>query len=164
MGTGLNVLLSVAESKQHALSIQYTALEPYPLPLSLASELNYAKSGKLEAYQKLFNDIHTDDWCTPVMLYPGFVFKKLKSTIQEMVLQNNCFQLVYFDAFSPAVQPEMWTSAVFAKIFTAMVSAGILVTYCAKGSVKKLLKEAGFRVESLQGPPGKREITRAIKP
>jgi tRNA U34 5-methylaminomethyl-2-thiouridine-forming methyltransferase MnmC len=91
-----------------------------------------------------------------------FKLSKLKNTLQNVQFLDK-FNLVYFDAFGPSVQPEMWTDEVFSKIRDAMTENGILVTYCAKGSVKRTLKNIGFEIESLQGPPGKREMVRAIK-
>ncbi len=162
LGTGLNALLTFIEAEKSASHIYYTAVEAYPLSIDLAGQLNYIDCLNAEKYQSVFNAVHSCEWDKPVMLSNQFTIRKIKNTIQQAILENK-YDLIYFDAFGPPVQPEMWIEEVFAKIYAAMADKGYLVTYCAKGEVKRTLKKVGFAVESLKGPPGKREMVRAQK-
>ncbi|HRY33615.1 MAG TPA: tRNA (5-methylaminomethyl-2-thiouridine)(34)-methyltransferase MnmD [Bacteroidales bacterium] len=163
-GTGLNTLLTFKENCQRHLKIRYVAIEPEPLGEEHLKLLNYpGKIGSCDERVTFFK-IHTTPWDFPYYLSEDFILFKLHEKIQEVLLGEGKFDLVYFDAFSPEVQPEMWQADVFGKIFTAMVPGGLLLTYSAKGEVRRTLKHCGFSVESVPGPPGKREITRAQKP
>ncbi len=161
LGTGLNVLLTLLESQNSSLKINYTAIEPQPIDTTVVNKLNYTQLLKNETLQPFFEKIHSCDWALPAKLSENFTFLKIKKTVQDYELVNK-YDLIYFDAFGPRVQPELWTEEVFSKIYAATKPTGILVTYCAKGEVKRTLKKVGFTVESLQGPPGKREMIRAI--
>lgn len=167
LGTGLNALLTMIASQQLKLSIDYTALEAYPVNMDLVRALNYtdlltSTVHPKAALQQLFDAIHLSEWDQVTSFSEKFKLHKIKNTLQNAQFQVK-YDLVYFDAFGPSVQPEMWTDEVFSKIGDAMEENGILVTYCAKGSVKRSLKKMGFEIQSLQGPPGKREMIRAIK-
>lgn len=162
-GTGLNVLLTLADPAISGRKITYTALEPYPLPAELVAELNYHTIPGLEPYYEDFLKMHLQPFSLPQKLREGFFFTKLNVKAEESQLPVSTYNLVYFDAFSPNVQPELWSPDVFRAIYLSMKPGGILVTYCAKGSVKRILKMVGFRVENLPGPPGKSQITRAVK-
>jgi tRNA U34 5-methylaminomethyl-2-thiouridine-forming methyltransferase MnmC len=155
LGTALNALLTVQQYPD--IKIHYTALEPYPLTAEVYEQLNYAG-------RDILLDLHRCAWSVPFALTPQFVFQKLSSTLAMSTLPKAYFDVVYFDAFAPNSQPELWTVEAFEKIFHAMTEHAVLVTYCAKGQVKRNLKAAGFTVESLAGPPGKREMVRALKP
>ena len=157
-GTGLNALLTVLNSKD--LDIHYTGLEPFPVDQHILDQLNYAalEEGSLE----LFNKIHQAEWESAQEVNSGFHLFKSKSTIQDLESQEK-FDLVFFDAFAPRPQPEMWTLKVFKKVHALMNDKAILVTYCAKGEVRRTMMEAGFTCERLEGPPGKREMLRATK-
>ncbi len=160
-GTGLNAWLSAQHGTPLAGTIFYTTLEPFPLDHSIWSKLNYAgETGD----QYLFNAIHTAEWNQQISLTPGFTLNKIKQTIQTAALPKAHYDIIYFDAFAPEKQPEMWKPSIFDKVVNALKPGGILVTYCAKGQVKRDLKSVGFRIETLQGPPGKREMIRATKP
>lgn len=162
LGTGLNAYLTLVEAyNKKASRINYTAIEPYPLQSDIVNQLNYTTliGGAFTA--KYFSDIHSSAFENTIDLLPNFQFTKHNCLLSEMVF-NNQFDIIYFDAFSPNVQPELWTKAVFEKLYQAMKPNSILVTYCAKGEVKRNLKSVGFIVESLPGPPGKREMVRAI--
>lgn len=163
-GTGLNCLLTYASNVAHSTSktIHYTALEPFPVAPELVEQLNYTDLIKPACVQQ-FKAFHQYQQIENNEIDPTFFLTKSTQTVQEFQIQSANVDLIYFDAFAPAIQPEMWTSAVFNKLFSLLNPGGILVTYCAKGEVKRNLKSAGFIVESLPGPPGKREITRAIK-
>lgn len=160
MGTGLNVFLTYMENCKLKKIISYHALEPNVLSENIISQLNYVEI--IGKNSDIFQRIHNSDWNKIIDFGNRFSFKKYHNSIQNVSLINK-YNLIYFDAFAPDKQPELWTLEIFKKIFNYMKSNSILVTYCAKGTVKKILKEAGFVIESLKGPPGKREMTRAIK-
>lgn len=162
-GTGLNVLLTLADIAVGGRKVRYTALEPYPLDAELAAKLNYCEIPSLETYHETFLKIHLQPFGITQEIGEAFFFTKLKEKAELTNFPASTYHLVYFDAFSPDIQPELWTPEVFQAIFGSMKPGGILVTYCAKGSVKRAMKGAGFRVESLPGPPGKNQITRAVK-
>ena len=162
-GTGLNVLLTLADSAITGRIVSYTTLEPYPLQVELASELNYDKIAGLAHYHDDFLKMHFQPFGHQMEVREKFFFTKLNVKVEEVNFPLSTYNLVYFDAFSPNIQPELWTVEVFSAIYACMKPGGILVTYCAKGDVKRALKRVGFRVENLPGPPGKLQITRAIK-
>ena len=107
--------------------------------------------------------MHTCDWESFYILSPFFTLRKQNVKLQDVLFDNE-FDLIYFDAFAPRVQPELWTEQIFTSMYKALNPGGVLVTYCAKGSVKRALKYVGFELQSIPGPPGKREMSRAIKP
>ena len=166
-GTGLNALLTYIEAEKLNIKINYTSLEAYPLSTDLVNELNYAElltdfSNKEFALQNIFQKLHTCDWGNDNLLSKNFTLRKIKNRLQEINFEHT-FDLIYFDAFGPRVQPEMWAEGLFEKIIAATNPNGCLVTYCAKGEVKRTLKKVGFVVETLPGPPRKREMVRGIK-
>ena len=161
-GTGLNAFLTFIENRIAEKEVHYTALEAYPLEDDLLSQLDYVKTIGAEKQVEEFRKIHHCAWGGEVSLSGNFKIHKIQAKLQE-ILFDRAFDLIYFDAFSPRVQPNLWTEEIFVKMNESMNPGGILVTYCAKGSVKRALKAGGFMVESLPGPPGKREMTRAKK-
>jgi tRNA U34 5-methylaminomethyl-2-thiouridine-forming methyltransferase MnmC len=161
LGTGLNAILTFSEAKKTDVIINYTAIEAYPIPIDLANELNYIELLNEQNNQSIFSAIHSCEWNKQNVLSDRFNFCKIKNTLQQFIF-NDTYHLIYFDAFGPQVQPEMWTEDIFTKLYAATKQNGCLVTYCAKGEVKRTLKKVGFSVESLQGPPGKREMVRAV--
>lgn len=163
LGTGLNALLSILETKKLPLTINYTCIEPFPIDIELAKQLNYLELlNENGNYNSIFNNIHNCDWEKDIAISKNFNLHKIKNKLQEVSFTKT-FDLVYFDAFGPPTQPEMWTEEIFQKIYTATNLKGILVTYCAKGVVKRTLKKVGFTVETLPGPARKREMLRALK-
>jgi tRNA U34 5-methylaminomethyl-2-thiouridine-forming methyltransferase MnmC len=162
-GTGLNALLSVIEAKKQRRVIKYVAIEPEPLDPEIIKNLNYCELiGGTEAagyYKKL----HAAGWAYPSYLSDYFIISKIQANLEDVLLNDNQFHLVYFDAFGPDVQPEMWTEQIFDKLFRCLKPGGILVTYSCKGSVKRALKSVGFNIQKLPGPAGKREVVRAEK-
>ncbi len=162
-GTGLNAFITYQHQKDQSQVIDYTGLEAFPLALELVNQLNYLELLKAGALQNVFQQMHTSSWNTPVAINEKFQLLKLHDQIQTASFAH-LFDLVYFDAFGPRVQPECWTHEVFERVYATMASEGVLVTYCAKGVVKRTLKAVGFELEALEGPPGKREMTRATKP
>ncbi len=162
-GTGLNALLSCLEAERLSVSINYVTTEPFPLDKTVHSQLNYGERIAEPGVQDLFAKIHSAAWNLPVQITAHFTLNKIERTIQELKLSSALFHLVYFDAFSPEVQPEMWTEGIFEKLYDCLATGGVIVTYCCKGTVKRALKSSGFMIEKLPGPPGKRDILRATK-
>lgn len=161
MGTGLNVWLSALALKGSNTKVFYTAVEAYPLALSEIENINYPKL--LGEGRELFNQIHQTEWEVPNELSDELVLLKRKTKLQELKFEQQ-YDLVYFDAFAPEKQPELWEEAVFKKVFDAMNVRGVLVTYCVKGVIRRRLQALGFKVEKLPGPTGgKREMLRAEK-
>jgi len=160
-GTGLNALLTFVEANKSNISIYYTGIEKYPLERTITDSLNY-ESIIDPAWKGMFKLIHDSQWQQEVLIKPGFILKKVQCDMHEMGEVDE-FDLVYFDAFAPEKQPELWTEDLFNHIFLSMRSNSILTTYSSKGTVRRNLEAAGFRVEKIPGPPGKREMTRAYK-
>ena len=160
-GTGLNAFLTAVEASSHSRKISYTSIEKYPVPLSIIDGLNYKDffSGK---HGYLFERIHECKWNIPEVISNNFTLTKIKGDLTVCEIEGS-FDLIYFDAFGPDKQPEMWTDEVFKKISGITARNGILVTYSAKGSVQRILKKNGFEVILLPGPPGKRQVIRAVK-
>ncbi len=161
-GTGLNAWLSLREAGKRKIPVHYTALEPFPVePLSL---LQLAEAD-LQNRELQFSDLetmHLSPFNTDVAITPFFTLHKLKTSI-ELLDAARTFDIVYFDAFGPQVQPEIWQTEIFRKLFNAMQNDAVLVTYSAKGAVRRSMQEVGFSVERIPGPKGKREMLRAIK-
>ncbi|MEA4935389.1 MAG: tRNA (5-methylaminomethyl-2-thiouridine)(34)-methyltransferase MnmD [Paludibacter sp.] len=160
-GTGLNAFLTQLETELSGQEVHYTAIELYPLSTASASLLNYPD---LLAPEKkdTFYQLHTSPWQNHIQLTSQFELCKIKEDYSSMTLTGN-FDLIYFDAFSPEKQPEMWTEERFRMIYCCCSPSAILTTYCAKGNVRRALQSAGFQVERIPGPPGKREMLRARK-
>ena len=159
-GTGLNALLTLQASIVEDLKIHYTTLEAFPIEEDIWSKLNYA--GTVDA-KGWFEKVHHAEWNQLVEITQDFQLQKLHTTLQQVELEKNRFDLIYFDAFAPNKQPEMWQVSMLLKIVDAMKPGGVFVTYCAKGQLKRDLKSLGLVVETLDGPPGKKEMVRATK-
>lgn len=160
-GTGLNALLTWREARERELTVYYEALEPFPLHTAEWDALGYGDL--LGGLGPVYRELHTCPWDEPVPISPHFTLRKRRAALSGYTCAPGTFNLVYFDAFAPRVQPELWTVDAFRKIHSCMAEGGVLVTYCARGEVKRNMRAAGFRVERLPGPPGKREMTRAIR-
>lgn len=161
-GTGLNAFATFLESKKRNLNIRYTGVEAYPISVNQAMQLNYAAMIEPPENTGFFVNLHQLPWNVASQLNDHFKIEKVLKKFEEIDFERQ-FDIVYFDAFAPDAQPELWSDEMMEKMFRALLPDGILVTYCAKGSVKRSLKKAGFSVEALPGPPGKREMTRATK-
>ncbi len=161
-GTGLNALLTWERSRSAPLRVAYTALEPYPLDEQCVRGLNYPEQLPEAGARVAFETIHRCGWEMPQQIDGHFSLLKLRCCFSDFEPEGD-FDLVYHDAFSPAVQPELWTRDVFAKLAGCMSPGAVLVTYCAKGEVRRHLRSVGLTVERLPGPPGKREMTRATQ-
>lgn len=162
LGTGLNALLTLKEMENSPGCIYYEALEPYPLTPGECQELTKTNRSHPTWHEQSFQSIHFGNWDQQIRLNKNFTLVKRQLKLQNFVPSRG-FHLVYYDAFAPAVQPELWTTSVFEKLFHAMGEGGLLVTYCSKGTVRRALETAGFQVEKLPGPAGKKEMTRAWK-
>lgn len=156
-GTGLNAALTQMEAVLHGRQVIYESWEKFPLPNQVWEKLNY---GAILGHPEVFKALHQAPWNEPAEVGSGFTLIKRTGDLLVDVLSGT-FDLIYYDAFAPSKQPEMWTLDVLRKVTSALAPGGILVTYCAKGQVKRDLASLGLAVETLPGPPGKKEMTRA---
>lgn len=160
-GTGLNALLTAVECRNDKRTVNYTSIEKFPLPENIIMSLNHflyaGEDGK-----SIFKSIHSSKWNDEIRIHSNFFLKKIGGDITVDRIEG-LFDLVYFDAFGPAKQPEMWTKEVFGKITETIRKNGVLVTYSSRGEIKRILRSCGFDVSLLPGPPGKRQMIRAIK-
>lgn len=159
-GTGLNCLLSQQYAQKHSVNIKYVGLELYPIDQAVLGSLNYT-NGNAEL-SKVFKDIHNLPFETIEVLDQYFSLEKRKIDFKNFNCREQ-FDLIYYDAFGPGTQPDLWDEDMMRIVSQNIKVGGILTTYCAKGSFKRALKSQGFQIEPLPGPPGKREITRAAK-
>jgi tRNA U34 5-methylaminomethyl-2-thiouridine-forming methyltransferase MnmC len=159
-GTGLNAWLTLQRAQELNTNIIYTSLETFPLPATLWPSLNYAAGS---AYEDQFLKLHQAAWNKSEEITPFFTLQKVEQSLQNFETFAKQFDIVYFDAFAPNKQPELWEAPVLGKVAGMLLLDGVFVTYCAKGQLKRDLKSFGLQVESLAGPPGKREMVRASK-
>lgn len=162
LGSGLNAFMTLLEAERRNLTVRYTALELFPLNEKDLADLDYAAILQAADRQTDFLALHSANWYQALPLSEHFCFEKKREPI-ESFCHPDAFDLIYYDAFAPQAQPELWSSEVMCRMFDSLKIDGALVTYCAQGEFKRNLKKAGFLVETLQGPPGKREMTRALK-
>ncbi len=162
MGTGLNVYMTYLEAQKRALNINYVAVEAFPITIEQAKDLNYPEQLKNPETVDDFMKIHASNWNETVVLNEDFNLVKVDKKFEDLTYSNQ-FDIIYFDAFAPSFQPELWTVELLQIMYNALKSEGVLVTYCAQGQFKRNLKSIGFTVEPIPGPPGKREMTRANK-
>lgn len=159
-GTGLNAYMSYLEAERLNLQLHYTAVEAYPIVAEQWKSLNYAE--QLQKDTATFQRFHSSPWNEAQQIGEHFTLLKLQERFENLTFEPQ-FDAIYYDTFAPDTQPELWEQALFQSMYDALLPDGILVTYCAKGVVKRTLKSVGFEIEALKGPPGKREMTRAIK-
>ena len=160
-GTGLNTLLTIVESRKENRKVSYTTIEKYPLKAEIISNLNYPDRLGTGA-KAIFDTIHNTSWFENVQLDDNFSLRKIEGDLTEQIPAGQ-FDLIYFDAFGPDKQPEMWTKDIIKQISIITAPGGVFVTYSARGELKRNLRGCGFSVTALPGPRGKRHITRAIK-
>lgn len=161
-GTGTNALLTEEFASDNNIKIRYESLEAYPLSQEEATA--FAKSLKLsETRHALFVQLHKAEWDKEVEINKNFSLLKRHARLEEYDIESAA-DLIYYDAFAPNAQAYLWEKEIFEKMYAQLKPGAMLVTYCAKGVVKRTLKAVGFEVESIPGPPGKREMTRAYKP
>jgi tRNA U34 5-methylaminomethyl-2-thiouridine-forming methyltransferase MnmC len=160
-GTGLNAILTLKEAVENKVEINYTTLEPFPLNDKIVAQLNHPSLFQDDFLKEKFYDLHSCEWDKSNSLASYFNFRKVREKI-ETYSPTSKFDIVYYDAFAPSKQAEVWDINNLKKMKELLTKGGILITYCSSGKFKRDLKEAGFSVESLPGPLGKREITRGI--
>lgn len=162
-GTGLNAYLTCLYALKNKQSVVYYAIEKYPLKVNDILTLNYSSILATESYEdEIFMQLHAAEWGKPIEINSSFSLFKIRGDA-SLFVPDFFYDLIYFDAFAPEKQPEMWTYEIFRRLYNKLNHGGILVTYCVKGDVKRALKKAGFEIKKLPGPPGKREVLRALK-
>ncbi|MDR2037375.1 MAG: tRNA (5-methylaminomethyl-2-thiouridine)(34)-methyltransferase MnmD [Bacteroidales bacterium] len=152
-GTGLNAFLTLQQAEKLNRPTYYEAIELYPVEGSIMKNISTDET---------FLQLHASEWDQAIKITDHFILNKRKGDLTDIAFSNN-FDVIYFDAFSPEVQPEMWTTDIFSKLYSITHSKGVLTTYCAKGAVRRNLQSIGYAVERLPGPKGKREILRGRK-
>lgn len=163
LGTGLNCFLTYLAAEETGRTVHYTGIERYPLSEDTLRRLDYP-SVIGHGHEADYFAIHQAPWGVDVAVSPRFTLHKLEGDFTRMQFGRGGYDLIYFDAFAPEKQPEMWEQGLFDNLYRSLNEGGILTTYCAKGMVRRMLQAAGFFVERLPGPPGgKREILRASK-
>lgn len=158
-GTGLNALLTAIFADQMNVHINYHSIEAFPLTADEVAMLNY---GTLLQQVSIFSRMHAAPWNTVTPIHPKFGLYKHHCELSFFITQES-FHIIYYDAFAPTAQPELWTVEIFERLYRLLKPEGILVTYCSKGVVRRAMEAAGFKVTKLQGPPGKREMVRASR-
>lgn len=161
-GTGLNALLSYYEAERSKVKVMYTGVEAYPVSKEELSALDYAENLAEENSADIFEKLHQAEWEKRCEISSFFSLQKEEKFFSEITATGE-FDLIYFDAFGPRVQPDLWSEEVFRNMYRVLRQNGVLVTYSAKGDVRRAMQTAGFNVERLPGPPGKREMLRATR-
>lgn len=161
-GTGLNAFITLLEAEKLNLKINYVGVEAYPVSTEEIKLLNYTKELKAEPRDSVFRALHDVSWNKKHDITPAFSIEKQQKFFAE-IKDEATSNLIYFDAFGARVQPELWTEPIFESMYKALKPKGVLVTYAAKGSVRRAMQAVGFTVERLEGPPGKREMLRGTK-
>lgn len=162
-GTGLNALCTMNELKDSKVKVNYIGIEPFPIDMSILKQLNFAEFFDFSDFDEIYNYIHTKPKNNPHYLTENFILNIIEAKIQDVHFQDLVFDLVYFDPFKPASQPELWSELIFKKVYNSMAMGGILVTYSSCNNTQIALKSAGFKVEKVVGPKGKKEIIKATK-
>ena len=161
-GIGLNAFITFLESKKNKQKIDYVGVEGFPISPEEVLQMNYVDQLKANQFESEFKIMHTSDWEENVTISDTFRLTKRKQLFND-INDKDQFDIIYFDAFGYRVQPELWSVEIFTKMFNALKEGGILVTYACRGPIKNAMKEAGFKIEKLAGPPGKREMLRGWK-
>jgi tRNA U34 5-methylaminomethyl-2-thiouridine-forming methyltransferase MnmC len=161
-GTGLNAFITYLEAKKSNQTIDYVGVEAYPVEVVEALQMNYVS--ELDVFNEItiFSKMHESNWDEKEVISNNFSLTKRKQFFED-ITDENTFDLIYFDAFGFRVQPELWSLEIFIKMYKALKTNGVLVTYACRGSIKRAMLECGFKVEKLPGAPGKREMLRATK-
>lgn len=163
-GSGLNALLTCLEVQSNeSKNIKYVGIESNPLSVEELKLMNFSEQIKDKNYHSLFGEIQSGKWNELIQISTNFELLKIESKLQEFDFSAHTFDLIYYDAFGPRAQSEMWEKSIFQPLYDILSPNGMLVTYCAQGQFKRHLKEIGFNVQTRPGPPGKREMTTAKK-
>lgn len=160
-GTGLNAFITFLETKTKE-QVKYVGVEAYPVAAEEVSQMNYASQLDAASEQSVFDLLHSSNWDIEYSITDNFNLTKRKQFFQD-ITDENCYNLIYFDAFGFPLQPELWSEAIFQKMYDALLPNGVLVTYACRTPIRKAMLTAGFSVEKLPGAPGKREMLRATK-
>jgi tRNA U34 5-methylaminomethyl-2-thiouridine-forming methyltransferase MnmC len=160
-GTGLNALLAAQFAIENEVNIKFTTIEPFPLAMEVIKQLNYASSIGQDDLNDVFEELHTSKWEEKVKINSFFSIHKINTKLEDFQT-NEKFDVLFFDAFAPSKQAELWMAALMQKCFNLLKVGGVFTTYSAKGQLKRDLKSVGFEVETLPGPPGKKEMVRGI--
>jgi tRNA U34 5-methylaminomethyl-2-thiouridine-forming methyltransferase MnmC len=161
-GTGLNAFITFLEAQQKQQKIDYVGVEAYPVDAKEVLAMNYVDELEAGNFESIFQKMHEVEWDQKNEISSEFSLTKRKQFFDE-INDFETFDLIYFDAFGYRVQPELWSTEIFQKMYNSLKPNGVLVTYAARGVVKRSMIEVGFTVEKLAGPPGKREMFRAFK-
>lgn len=161
-GTGLNALLTLMATENLPHKILYESVEAWPLEPAITGQLNYCNSLQRPDLKSLFKLLHQCEWNKAISITNNFTIEKANTSLINFST-HQLFDIIYYDAFAPRAQPELWTESIFQQLFNLLTPGGILVTYCSKGSVRRAMQAAGFTVEKLPGPLGKREMLRAVR-
>lgn len=164
LGTGLNAFLTAVHGSDQKLKINYFTVEHFPVVPDQLETLNFSEFVEEGKFSGLFQSIHSCEWEKEISINKNFTLLKKQCSLIDYRSEPEIVDVIYFDAFSPNAQPELWTVDIFRQILSMLKKGGVLVTYCCKGVVRRAMLKAGFEVEKLAGPPGKREMIRAIKP
>jgi tRNA U34 5-methylaminomethyl-2-thiouridine-forming methyltransferase MnmC len=162
-GTGLNALLTLQEVIGAEREVYYQSVEQYPLTPAETKGLNYAAQLGDAALEPYLAALHSSAWNQDIPLHPCLTLHKSHTSLEQLTV-SRLFHMIYYDAFAPRAQPELWTTEIFEKLIGCLLPGGILVTYCSKSVVRRAMQAAGFEVVKIPGPYGKREMLRAIKP
>lgn len=162
-GTGLNAWLTALAAQESKVKIKFTSIEKFPLDSKLVDQLNYKFKKESDESKMLFEKVHSSEWEMECLVTDWFDLTKIQTDITDFNPANESFDLIYFDAFAPSKQPEMWSPEVLKRMYDLLKTNGVFVTYCAQGQFKRDLKAVGFVTEELDGPPGKKEMTRGTK-
>lgn len=161
-GTGLNAIITLLEAEKRKLKIEYVGVEAYPVSIEEMQQLNYTQTLNASEKQIDFEKIHTSDWEKVTVINDNFKIEKRKQFFND-IKDVDKYDLIYFDAFGFPVQPDLWSEEIFEIMFKSLKSKGILTTYACRTTIKKAMQKVGFQTEKLPGPPGKREMLRAVK-
>ena len=161
-GTGLNAFITYLEAKKFNTQINYVGVEAYPISEEEVNSLNYIEELNVKIEKDVFSLMHDSKWGEVIEISSQFKLTKRKQLFQE-INDIDCFDLIYFDAFGFTLQPELWSEEIFQSMYDSLLKNGVLVTYACRGSIKRAMLKAGFKVEKLPGAPGKREMIRGIK-
>jgi tRNA U34 5-methylaminomethyl-2-thiouridine-forming methyltransferase MnmC len=160
-GTGLNALLAAQFAIENEVKINYTSVEPFPLDLEIVSQLNYAQLIDENKLKTVFDELHFAEWDKAVEINSYFSIHKVKGKLEDFQSDQR-FDVLFFDAFAPSKQAELWTADLLQKCYNLLREGGVFTTYSAKGQLKRDLKSVGFELETLPGPPGKKEMVRGV--
>jgi len=161
-GSGLNAFNALISSEELSLNIDYVGVEQYPISLETVSQLNFPTAFKRKDLQSTFNKMHDVEWEKPVTISENFTLEKRQQDIFNLKDEND-YDLIFYDAFGPGAQSELWTAPIFQILFKSLKDQGVLVTYCAQGAARRAMQSVGFTVQRCPGPPSKRHMLRAVK-